>query len=56
MPDYPVSEIRFADANGSSIAYMVYGDGPVTICAVPPAAQNIELAGDSAALAAARER
>jgi len=27
MPDYPVSDVRFADANGSSIAYMVYGDG-----------------------------
>lgn len=50
MPDHPVSEIRFADANGSSIAYMVYGDGPVTICAVPPAAQNIELAWGSPVL------
>ena len=29
---------------------MVYGDGPVTICAVPPAAQNIELAWESPVL------
>ncbi len=43
----PVPEIRFARATGSTIAYMVYGDGPVTICAVPPMAQNIELAWDS---------
>lgn len=44
---YPISEVRFADANGSSIAYMTYGDGPVTVCAVPPMAQNIELAWES---------
>ena len=42
-----VPEIRFATANGSTIAYEVYGDGPVTICAVPPMAQNIELAWES---------
>ena len=40
-------EIHFAHAHGSSIAYEVYGDGPVTICGVPPMAQNIELAWES---------
>jgi pimeloyl-ACP methyl ester carboxylesterase/DNA-binding SARP family transcriptional activator len=42
-----VPEVKFARANGSSIAYQVFGDGPVTICAVPPMAQNIELAWES---------
>lgn len=42
-----VPDVRFARASGSSIAYQVYGDGPVTICAVPPMAQNIELAWES---------
>jgi len=42
-----VPEIRFARATASTIAYVVYGDGPVTICAVPPMAQNVELAWDS---------
>ena len=40
-------EIRFARATGSTIAYMVYGEGPVTICAVPPMAANVELAWNS---------
>ena len=37
-------EIKFARANRSSIAYMDYGEGPVTVCAVPPSAQNVEMA------------
>ncbi len=45
-----VPEVRFARASGSSIAYLEYGDGPVTICAVPPMAQNIELAWESPVL------
>ena len=40
-------EIRFARASRSTIGYMVYGDGPVTVCAVPPMAQNVELAWNS---------
>ena len=40
-------EIRFACASRSTIAYMVYGDGPATVCAVPPMAQNVELAWNS---------
>ena len=49
-------EIRFADAAGSSIAYEVYGEGPVTICGVPPMAQNIELAWESPVLRRMFER
>lgn len=37
-------KIKFARANRSSIAYMDYGEGPVTVCAVPPSAQNVEMA------------
>ena len=52
-------EIRFADAAGSSIAYEVYGreepDAPV-VCAVPPFAQNIELAWESRRMRAMFER
>ena len=38
-------ETRFARTrSGSTIAYQVFGDGPVTITSVPPMAQNIEMA------------
>ncbi|MFP5487118.1 MAG: alpha/beta fold hydrolase, partial [Acidimicrobiia bacterium] len=41
--DVPVT--RFARTpSGSTIAYQVFGDGPVTITSVPPLAQNIEMA------------
>ena len=49
-------EFKFAKAAGSTIAYMDYGDGPVTICAVPPMAQNIELAWESPVFRAMFER
>lgn len=40
-----VPETRFArTTSGSTIAYQVVGDGPVTITSVPPMAQNIEMA------------
>jgi pimeloyl-ACP methyl ester carboxylesterase/DNA-binding SARP family transcriptional activator len=40
-----VPETRFARTrSGSTIAYQVVGDGPVTITSVPPSAQNIEMA------------
>lgn len=40
-----VPETRFArTTSGSTIAYQVFGDGPVTITSVPPMAQNIEMA------------
>ncbi|MCA1781091.1 MAG: alpha/beta fold hydrolase [Dermatophilaceae bacterium] len=40
-------EIRFAQAAGSTIAYEVFGEGPVTICVAPPLAQNVELVWES---------
>lgn len=40
-------EVRFADAAGSSLAFTVFGEGPATICVVPPMAQNIELMWES---------
>jgi pimeloyl-ACP methyl ester carboxylesterase/DNA-binding SARP family transcriptional activator len=40
-----VPETRFARTRtGSTIAYQLFGDGPVTITSVPPMAQNIEMA------------
>lgn len=40
-----VPETRFARTpSGSSIAYQVFGEGPVTIASIPPLAQNIEMA------------
>lgn len=40
-----VPETRFARTpSGSSIAYQIIGDGPVTITSIPPMAQNIEMA------------
>ncbi len=39
-------EIKFARASASTIAYMTYGDGPV-VCAIPPMAQNVEMAWES---------
>lgn len=45
MVDVP--DVKFARAGSSSIAYQVHGQGPVTICTVPPMAQNIELAWNS---------
>lgn len=42
-----VPETRFArTASGSTIAYQVFGEGPVTITSIPPMAQNIEMAWD----------
>lgn len=35
--------IRYARADGVSLAYQALGDGPTTIVAIPPMAQNIEL-------------
>ena len=51
-----VPEVRFAQASGSTIAYTVNGEGPPTICAVPPMAQNIEVAWESPRIRAMLER
>ena len=39
-----VPPIHFAQARGARIAYQIFGDGPVTLVAIPPTAQNIEMA------------
>jgi pimeloyl-ACP methyl ester carboxylesterase/DNA-binding SARP family transcriptional activator len=39
-----IPPIHFAPARGARIAYQVFGDGPATIVAIPPTAQNIEIA------------
>lgn len=39
IADLPV---RFAPARGARLAYQIFGDGPPTVVAIPPAAQNIE--------------
>ncbi len=39
-----IPPIRFAPAGEARIGYQVFGDGPVTLVAIPPAAQNIEIA------------
>lgn len=35
--------VRFARVDGAAVAYQTWGDGPATVVAVPPLAQNIEL-------------
>ena len=42
MTDVP--PIQFAPARSARLAYQVFGDGPVTMVAIPPTAQNIEVA------------
>ena len=42
MTDIP--PIQFAPARSARLAYQVFGDGPVTMVAIPPTAQNIEVA------------
>lgn len=37
------SPVRYARVKGVSLAYQTWGSGPVTIVAIPPLAQNIEL-------------
>jgi DNA-binding SARP family transcriptional activator/pimeloyl-ACP methyl ester carboxylesterase len=44
MEDDERSPIRFARVDGVAIAYQIWGDGPVDVVAVPPLAQNVELA------------
>ncbi|MEM7287332.1 MAG: alpha/beta fold hydrolase [Actinomycetota bacterium] len=51
-----VPPIRFAQARGARLAYQDYGSGPPTIVAVPPLAQNIEVAWEWPATRAMLER
>lgn len=39
-----VPQVRYAKAGDTHIAYQLFGDGDATIVAVPPMAQNVELA------------
>lgn len=39
-----VPPIRFASGRGARLAWQMWGDGPATIVAIPPLAQNIEVA------------
>lgn len=43
-----VPPTRYARSGDVSLAYQVFGDGPVTIVSVPPLAKNIEIAWESA--------
>lgn len=38
-----VAPVRYARVGGASLAYQIWGEGPATIVAIPPMAQNIEL-------------
>jgi len=43
-----VPPTRYARSGDVSLAYQVFGDGPVTIVSVPPLAKNIEIAWECA--------
>lgn len=52
-----IPPIHFAPARGGRLAYQIFGqDGPPTIVAIPPLAQNIELAWEWPAVRAMLER
>ena len=51
-----VPPIRFAQARGARLAYQDFGDGPATVVAVPPLAQNIETAWEWPAIRAMFDR
>jgi len=50
-----VPQVHFARAHGANIAYQVFGSGPPLV-AIPPAAQNIELAWEWPAIRSMFER
>lgn len=41
------SPIKFAQGRGARLAWQIWGEGPATIVAIPPLAQNIEVAWES---------
>lgn len=53
--EIPVPPIRFAQARGARLAYQDFGEGPVVL-AIPPLAQNIELAWERPEIRAMFER
>ena len=54
--DATIPPIRFAQARGARLAYQDFGDGPATVVAVPPLAQNIEAAWEWPAIRSMLER
>ncbi len=52
----PEVETRFAPARGARLAYQVFGSGGQTVVAIPPTAQNIEMAWEQPAIRAMLER
>lgn len=54
--DGGIPEVRFAKSGSSHIAYQVFGDGPATIVAVPPMAQNLDIAWEWPAIRTMFER
>lgn len=54
--DTTVPPIRFAQARGARLAYQDFGNGPATVVAVPPLAQNIEAAWEWPAIRSMLER
>jgi len=51
-----IPPIQFALARGARLAYQDFGDGPATVVAVPPLAQNIEAAWEWPAIRSMLER
>jgi len=54
--DETVPKTQFAQANGARLAYQVFGSGTENILAVPPLAQNIEIAWEQPDIRAMLER
>ena len=50
-----VPQVHFAPAQGAQLAYQVFGEGPAVV-AIPPAAQNVELAWEWPAIRSMLER
>ncbi len=51
-----VPPVKFAQARGARIAYQEFGEGPPTMVAIPPAAQNIEMSWEWPPVRAMLER
>lgn len=51
-----IPPVRFAQARGARIAYQEFGEGPPTMVAIPPAAQNIETSWEWPTVRAMLER
>ena len=52
----PVPPIHFAEARDARLAYQIWGEGDQTIVAIPPLAQNIELAWERPEIRAMLDR